>query len=300
MYKTFSPSTLGISGRQSEIIELALTYNFRGLELDITEFAKRVQLQGLDRARRFLESAHLKVSGFELPIKWRGDESVYESELEKLEQTSTLAESLGIKTCFTPVMPATDMFPYHENFELHRRRLGAIAEALGKHGLKLGLEFLAAPIYRTERAFQFIHEADALLTLLKSIASKNVGLVLDTWNWHFGGGKLEQIRTLGPDRIVGVRLAEAPADATPVTITEEQRLIPVLGGPVDNGSYLAVLSEIGYKGAVSADPHPAALGGMTRDMIVQKCSFALDELLKTIGIVRQPRVASTVTAAGPE
>jgi sugar phosphate isomerase/epimerase len=185
------------------------------------------------------------------------------------------------------------MFPYHENFELHRRRLGAIADALGKRGIRLGIGFLAAPTHRADKSFQFIHEADALVTLLKSIASKNVGLTLDTWDWHFGGGKLDQIRTLGADRIVSVRMAEAPADVSPDTLTDEQRLIPVMGGPVDNASAIAVLAEIGYKGPVSAGPHPAAMTGMTRDTIVQKCSTALDDLLKTVGIQRAPKALAS-------
>lgn len=296
MYKTLSPQELGISGRQSEIIELALTYGFRGLEIDMQEFAKRVQLQGMERARRFLDSAHLRVSGFELPIKWRGDESVYESELEKLEQIAGCAELLGVKSCYTMVMPATDMFPYHENFELHRRRLGGMAEALGKHGIRLGVGFLAAPPHRAGKSFQFIHEAEALVTLIKSVTSKNVGLLLDTWDWHFGGGKLDQLRTLGAERIVVVRMAEAPADTSSATISDEQRLIPSMGGPVDNSSFISLLHEMGYKGPVSADPHPAALTGLTRDGIVQKCSVALDELLKTVGIVRQPRIAASSSA----
>ena len=286
MYKTLNPQVLGISGRQSEIIELALTYGFRGMEIDTNEFAKRVELRGLDRAKRFLESGHLKVSGFELPMKWRGDESVYESELEKLEQIAGYAAALGVKGCHTPIMPATDMFPYHENFELHRKRLGAIADALAKHGIRLGVSFFATASHRAGKDYQFIHEADALVTLIKSVASKNIGLMLDTWNWHFGGGKLEQVRALrsrshrfgahgrgtgrSNDRDGDGRTTIDPGDV----------------GTVDNAAIIGVLSEIGYKGPVSADPHPATLGGMTRDVIVQKCSQALDELLKTVGITR--------------
>ena len=33
MFKNLSPSALGISGHQSEIIELALTYGFAGMDL---------------------------------------------------------------------------------------------------------------------------------------------------------------------------------------------------------------------------------------------------------------------------
>jgi hypothetical protein len=36
---------------------------------------------------------------------------------------------------------------------------------------------------------------------------------------------------------------------------------------------------------------------MTRDVIVQKCSQALDELLKTVGITRAPRMAGAGAAS---
>lgn len=296
MYKTLNPHVLGISGRQSEIVELALTYGFKAIEIDPHEFNKRVELRGLEQAKRFLESGHLRVSGFELPMKWRGDETVYEAELQKIEPLAEALAALGVKGCHTLIVPATDMFPYHENFELHRKRLSTIADALEKHGIRLGVSFLAASSHREGKSYQFIHEADAVITLIKSIASKNIGLMLDTWDWHFGGGRLDQIRALGAERIVGVRMSEAPPEATTATVTDEQRLIPTLSGPVDNAAVVAVLSELGYKGPVSADPDPATLVGMTRDTIVQKCSVALDELLKTVGIVRGPRLATSIAA----
>ena len=40
MYKNLNSWTLGISGRQSELIELALTYGFRGLDIDIHDMIK--------------------------------------------------------------------------------------------------------------------------------------------------------------------------------------------------------------------------------------------------------------------
>ncbi|MGE0760074.1 MAG: hypothetical protein AB7O38_23880, partial [Pirellulaceae bacterium] len=108
----------------------------------------------------------------------------------------------------------------------------------------------------------------------------------------------DQLKSLGADRIVSVRMAEAPPDVTSGPITDQQRLNPTLTGSVDNGSVIALLHEMGYKGSVSADPHPASFSGMTRDAIVQKCSVALDELLKTVGIVRSPRVAASAGPSG--
>ena len=41
MYKNLNTEILGITGRQSEIIELALTYGFRGIEIDIADLRRR-------------------------------------------------------------------------------------------------------------------------------------------------------------------------------------------------------------------------------------------------------------------
>jgi len=284
MYKALNPSVLGISGRQSEIVELALTHGFRGIECDINEFAKRAQTHGIEKAKRFLESAHLKLSGFELPLRWRGDEIAFQADLEKMEPIVGFAAAAGAKACHTTVMPATDMFPYHENFELHRKRLGIIAESLAEHGICLGLVLVAAPAHRVGKSFQFIYEVDSLITLLKSISSNNLGLILDTWNWHFSGGNLGHIKALGPERIVGVRIADAPADATAETLHDEQRLMPNDAGAINVQGVVSLLAELGYKGPLSLDPHGAAFAGMSRDSIVQRVSSTLDELLKLAGI----------------
>lgn len=286
MYKSLNPHILGITGRQSEIIELALTYGFRGIECDIQEFAKRVQVQGLDRAKRFLESAHLRMSGFELPMRWRGDEPTFQSELEKIGSLAQSAAAAGAKACHTAIMPATDMYPYHENFELHRKRLASIADALAQYGIRLGVTFSAAPAYRADKSFQFIYEADALVTLIKSVSSNNLGIVLDTWNWHFGGGRDAQLRALGADRIISVRIADAPGDATAESLRDDQRTLPQDPSVVPNQAILTLLAELGYKGPVSIDPHPSALSGMNREAVVQKVSTILDDMFRATGIVK--------------
>ena len=39
MFKNLNPTLLGVAGHQSEIIELALTFGFAGLDLNMAEFA---------------------------------------------------------------------------------------------------------------------------------------------------------------------------------------------------------------------------------------------------------------------
>ena len=83
MQKSLSPSSLGISGRQSELIELALTYGFRALEVDLDDLLKKAEKHGIAYATRFLTSARLSLSSFEVPIRWRGEPGIYKADLSK-------------------------------------------------------------------------------------------------------------------------------------------------------------------------------------------------------------------------
>jgi len=125
MFRNLSADGLGISGQQSELIELALSFGFQGIELDMSEFIEEVETYGLPHARRMLDSARIRVGQFLLPIRWdewEEDEAKFKDELEKLGKIGELAASLGCAHCLTMVRPASDERPYHENFEFHRGR----------------------------------------------------------------------------------------------------------------------------------------------------------------------------------
>lgn len=297
MFRNLSPKALGITGRQSEIIELALTYGFRGLELDIYDFAKRVGHRGLDHASRFIRSSQLKIGSFELPMRWRADEATFAADLEKLPEILGYAVAIGAKCCHTHVLPGSNELPYHENFELHRKRLATVCEALDKQGVRLGIGLLVAPAHRQDLQFQFIREAESLVTLLKSIGSENIGLMLDTWNWHFAGGTLDALRALGEKGIVSVYLADAAAEATADTLSEDQRMLPYPDGPANNLATVSLLNDLGYKGPITLAPNPRCVTGKTRDAIVQHCGNILEDMWRAIGLARPVKAPATVAAA---
>ena len=61
MYKNLNAESLGISARQHELIELALTYKFRGIDLDVDSLMKQVELHGTEHATRYLTSANVRI-----------------------------------------------------------------------------------------------------------------------------------------------------------------------------------------------------------------------------------------------
>lgn len=290
MYKNFSVEALGISGTPSEVIELVLSYGFKGLDLDIVDFASQVKAGGLAKARRLYDSARLRLASFRLPVEWHEDPDRLKDDLAALPAYLEIAKELGCTRTITTIEPAGDMRPFHENFEFHRRRLGELAAAVAPYGIRLGIEFLAPASHRQGRAFQFIQTVDQVLLLFKSILGTNIGLVLDTWHWHLGGGTIDQIRSLGGDKIIAVYLSDCDPGVTAANASESSRHLPGQTGVIDPVALLTTLGELRYDGPVTPNPGKGTLSGQGRDKIVKAASAAIDQAWKAAGLNLQGRL----------
>lgn len=292
MFKNLCPQVLGFSGRESEVIELALSYGFKGLDLDLVDFAEQVKTQGLARASRLIASARLKIGSFAMPIRPGDEAPQYKAALEGLPPLAEIAQSLGCTRATIVIEPASDTRPYHENFELHHRRLAEIAGVLAPYKIRLGVGFLAPIGCRAGYAFQFIQTFDELLLLLRSVGSPNVGLAFDTWHWHVSGGKPDQLRTQAADKLVTVSLADAGGDASPQNAQIESRRLPAEAGAVDLAGVLSTLAELRYDGPVTPAPDKSQFAGMARDQIVKSTAAALDQVWKAAGLNPMGRLAA--------
>jgi sugar phosphate isomerase/epimerase len=284
MFKNLNPEALGVSARDSELIELVLSHGFKGLDLDMVALAEQASTQGLDKASRLITSARLKIGSFRLPVRWHDDSPDYKADLERLPALAEMAAKLGCTRSTTAIESGSDARPYHENFEFHRRRLAEIAAVLGAHKIRLGIDFVAPVYYRADRRFQFMQTFDEVLLLLRSTDSTNVGLALDTWHWHLGGGKIEQLRTLSADRIVTVTLADAPEEESAQTARFESRRLGIEGGAIDLPAVLTALAEMRYDGPVTPAPDKSQFGGISRDKLVKAVAASLDQIWKAAGL----------------
>jgi len=279
MFKNLNPSALGITGHQSEIIELALTFGFKGFDLNITDFAARAKLRGMPYARRLIDSAKIGVGTFTLPIAWDTDEDVFQKDLAKLPSCAEVAAEVGCTRCIATVAPAGDKLPYHENFEFHRGRFSAICQALQTAGVRFGIGFQAAEYLRKNATFQFIHDFDALTLLMNMIEAPNIGLLLDVWDLVASGGAVEAIRQLSVDQIVAVQIADMPAGVHMDALDAKSRLLPgAENGQIDLAGALRALMEMGYDGPVTVKPSPGVFETRRRDIVVKKAAEALDKV----------------------
>ena len=279
MFKNFSPSALGVSGHQSEMIELALTYGFAGMDLNVVEFATQAKLKGLPFAKRLIESAKIRIGTFALPLEIEAADEDFQKDLKKLAEYADCASQLGCTRCTVTLAAASDSRPYHENFEFHRRRLHDICTALQPTGIRLAVGFQAAAHLRRDRAFEFIHDLDALTLLLNMVAAPNVGLLVDTWDIVAAGGSADSIRKFPVGQLLAVQGADLPADAS-AELDDKSRLLPgAENGRGDVARFVAVLRELGYDGPITAKPSRSVFQSRRREVIVKQAVESLNRVL---------------------
>jgi sugar phosphate isomerase/epimerase len=296
MYKNLNPASLGVAGRQSELIELALTYGFRGLDLDAADMLKRATLQGVDEAAKYLHSAKVKVGGWVLPVHLEGNDQTFHADLERLSITADTAKRVGFTYTVFDVEPACDDLPYPDNFERHRHRLARVADVLAGQGIRLGVRLKAAAKHREGRTYPFVHKAEELLTLIRTTGHRNVGLALDTWNWTVGGGGDDQLSELSGEDFVTVCIADVPDNAEPATVETRERLLPTEGTIPRYAKLIARLAQQNYKGPVTLMPHHRQMASLTRDASVEKCADILRKIWTEAGLTKAGRAAAAEAA----
>lgn len=297
MFKNLSSKHLGISGSQSELIELALSFGFKGLDLDITEFAEQVAAKGLPHARRLLDSSKLQVGAFPLPTRWQADQETFKADLAALPSWAAVAAEAGYLRTVTVIDPASDERPFHQNFEECKRRLNDLGKALEPHNIRLGVGFTADASLRKDRAFEFIHGLDTLQLLLGSVSARNVGVVVDLFDLHVAGGSIEDLRKVGAARLVYVLLADAPAETPAAQCLPNQRMLPGENAAIDSTAALVLLAELGYDGPITPTAHADQLKGLRREAAVKRVGEAIDRVWKAAGLNTMGKLAAKAKTA---
>ncbi len=294
MYKNFSPAALGITGRQSELIELALTYGFRGFDVDMADMKRRAMRSTADEAYKYLKATELENGGFKADIDLDADDDAYKAQLAALHPTADLASQWKLTHACVTLPAATDRTAYPEYFEVIRARLTQVAEVLAAHKLRLAVGFSGCKQAAEGKQYPFIANAEGLTALIKSLPAENIGMIVDTFEWLVSGSTLEQVAGLDPKKIVTVRLGSVIDGVTPADATPEDRVLPVLEGPLSHVAVVMKLKAIGYEGPIAPSASGSQYKGETREFIVSTGQQRIDDILTQAGITVPPRPCELV------
>jgi len=230
MYKILNLKGLGVAGRQNELIELALTHGFQGVEIDMVDLVGRHDALGKEFACQFLQSANMDIGAFDLPVDFGGTDEEFVKSCESLETIMDLAQTLNAKRCRIRIQPNSESVSFNENLDRHRERIEDIAARMEDYGIKVGLYLQASKAVEADGNYKFVQTAEEVMKLCKDIGHANVGLAIDTYEWVAGGGALDQISELDPKSIVELSYSDMSAEATPGSFKKEDRVLPSTGG----------------------------------------------------------------------
>lgn len=303
MYKNLNARALGISGRQSDLIEIAMTYGFQGLDIDAVDLQRRTERTDFDRASRFLASSGMKVSGFDVPCNLDSDDKEFEASLKDVEAVVGVAGKVKARAGILAIPASTNLAPFPQYFEYVRARLQRLATIFESHQVLLGLSLSTYLEDRSDRQYAFIQDVDGALALVNSCPSNYVGLLVDTYHWTVGKGTWEQLASLQGSKVAGLNIADMVAIPSLNESNDSLKFIAGTYGTVDNAQFAKILAENGYDGPITSSPSPKNLGSITRDSIVSKAQDVLDATLAAANLstqTRRPEWIAAQASSGPQ
>ena len=176
MYKNLNCDLLGISGRQSEIIEFALTYGFRGIEIDMDDLVMRCGRGSFESASRFLASSKLKIAGFDAPINLDSDDETFTTRLAQLNGVAEIAGRASANTAIVTIPHGTNRLPYPEYFDVVRKRIDQIAEIFAKADVRVALTFNAHAPDAEGKQFIFVRDVEGFSAVVRACTSETVAI----------------------------------------------------------------------------------------------------------------------------
>ena len=288
MLKNFSPAALGINGRQSEMIELALTYGFAGLDVDLHDMYRRSLRTSYEDAAKYLAAAEIEIGLFELGMNLDADDAVFATSLAGLHPMIEMGEKLKMTRGAVWLPSASDRVGFDDYLPIQIDRITQIAELLATREMKLAVGITAAKDAPGERQFPFVGTVEKFRQVVDGISADNVGYLVDTWDWIVGDGAMDQLSEIPAAKIIAVRLASVPAEVDLADAKRTDRILPEADSGMPLVKVLTHLKAIGFDGPFSPSCHMSQYRGSTREFVVQKSQEQLDELSVAAGIEVEP------------
>jgi sugar phosphate isomerase/epimerase len=284
VFTTLSAIDLALEVPFAEAAALAGEAGFAAVDLPMEELVDSPGGATPASVEAVLDAAGVRAGGWWLPVEFREDEDTYRAGLEVLARAAPLAERLGSPWCNTWLWPFHDELDYASNLKLHVERLKPVAATLADHGCVLGIEYVGPKTLRAGHPYEFVSTMAETFDLIDGIGEKNVGVVLDCWQWYASHGTAEELTALRPGQVTYVHLNDAPLGLEPDEQIDDQRMLPGATGVIDVKTFLDAITAIGFAGPVAVEPFNAELNAMEPHARVRVAKESMDETLRAAGV----------------
>ena len=273
-FTAFVPGSLGVKADQALSIELAARHGFDSVQ----PFPRDLARDGIERHVEALDTAGLRWAAAGLAVNFRSGDVEFEDSLGDLPQDAAVLERAGVERMGTWLRPSSETLTYLQNFRRTASRLRRVAEILGEHGLRLGLEYVGTKRNWTASRHSFVHTMAGTKELIAEIDLPNVGFV---------AGFLALVDLLRDRRPTSGRSRTGTwCQRTSMTLRwgidrddqfDNRRELPLATGVIAIREFLEALVAIGYDGPVRAEPFSKKLNELDDNEASRLSGRALDE-----------------------
>ncbi len=278
MYPSLSTGAIGVKATFQEGLALATKHGFRGYHFDIAEVHKL----GVESVQDLAGANNVRLAAWGLPIEFRRDEARYRKDVLALAALAKTASELGVFRTATWILSCSDTLTYHQNFDLHVKRLKPVAEILLHHGIRFGLEYVGPKTFWSSKRYTFMHTMDEMLGLCDALGP-NVGLLVDSFHWFTAHETVDDLKKLSALQIVDAHINNAPK----LPADEQQdltRTLPDETKTINVRAYLQTLQALGYDGPVMVEPFSKKLSKMSADGACAATAKSLKNVWKQAGL----------------
>jgi sugar phosphate isomerase/epimerase len=269
-----SCGAVGVAASPRETIELASRFGFEAVDPPVA-FLAGLSEEALSQFRDEMKSKKLVWGAAGLPVDFRGTETAFQEALKRLPAFAKGLRRAGVTRVATWLSPSHNSLTYLVNFRQHAHRLREVARVLGKHDVRLGLEYVGPKTSWTAGRFPFIHTMAEMKELIAEIGCANVGFLLDSWHWYTAQETRADLLSLRNADVVCCHLNDAPAGVAVEQQVDNRRDLPAATGVIDLKAFLGALVEIGYDGPIMAEPFRPDLRSLPRDEALARVAAAM-------------------------
>ena len=288
MFRNLSTVGLPLTGRSSELIELALSFGFDAMDIDLVDFQQQAEAFGVEHARRLMVSARLKTGVFQLPVDLVGDDDAFAADLKLLPKRLEFAKASEASRAVATIPAASDEHSFKDLFELLRARLDKVGDALARQDVMLGLAVSPGIDARAGRAHVFIHTLEGLIGLVGA-SHPQVGAVVDAFAMHAAGEPVSMVSQVPAGRLVEIRLSDAPRERPADELAHTERLLVGDTGVIACGQLLEAAQKAGFDGPVTPWADRSAVAGRGREKLVKLVGDRMESAWKEASLPILPR-----------
>jgi len=281
MTVNLSCGRIGVSAGQEEAIALAKAYGFQSVD-PVAGYLAKLEDSALATLRDRMKADGIVWAAGDAPVNFRNDDAAFREGMKRLPDVAKALQRAGVDRVGTWLMFGNDELTYKQYGSLMTKRLREMADVLGDHGLRFGLEYVGTWSAWSSVKHPWVHTMAETLELIEDIGRPNVGLVLDSWHWYHAQESADDINALKNEQVVVVDLNDGSAGLDRKAMQDTTRELPAATGVIDVGAFLTALADIGFDGPVRAEPFSAALNAMDNEDAVAATAAAMKKAFAQI------------------